>query len=457
MSKTPVILIFDVGKTNKKILLFDEQYNLVHEESKQFDEAKDEDGFPCEDVQVLTNWLRDSFDQLVTDQRFEIKAVNFSGYGASFVYIDQDDKVSLPLYNYLKPFPGLLKDKFYSTYGGESNMSRQTASPVLGHLNSGLQVYRLKYEKPKLFSKIKYALHLPQYLSYVLAQHAVSDITSIGCHTLLWDFDNKKYHRWVEEEEISGKLAPVVNADSLAGYINKTIPVGTGIHDSSSALIPYLASFHESFILLSTGTWCISLNPFNNIPLTDEELKQDCLCYLTYKGEPVKSSRLFAGNEHEQEVRKLAGHFTKPDNFYKTVQYNPELIKRLKDNGEIDTNTFVPGQSAFSKRNLSAFVNYEEAYHQLMLDIIQQQVKSTQFVLKGTNVKKIFVDGGFSKNSIYMQLLADAFPALEIYAASVPQASAIGAAMAIHSYWSKSPLPSEIVSLKKFSSATKSI
>jgi sugar (pentulose or hexulose) kinase len=451
MSKIPVILIFDVGKTNKKILLFDEQYKLLHEENKQFDEIKDEDGFHCEDVHLLTNWITDSFNQLTNDQRFEIKAVNFSGYGASFVYIDGDNKVSLPLYNYLKPFPDSLKEKFYNTYGGENFMSRQTASPVLGHLNSGLQVYRLKYEKPESFSKIRYALHLPQYLSYVLAQHAVSDITSIGCHTLLWDFDNRKYHRWVIEEGVSEKLAPVVNADSIAGFVNNAIPVGTGIHDSSSALIPYLASFHEPFILLSTGTWCISLNPFNNTPLTDEELKQDCLCYLTYKGEPVKSSRLFAGYEHEQEAKRLAEHFNKSADFYKTVQYNSKLIEGLKDNGKIDNDEFVPGQSVFSKRKLSAFGNYEEAYHQLILDIIQQQVKSTRLVLNGTGVKKIFVDGGFSKNGIYMHLLAEAFPALEIYAASVPQASAIGAAMAIHSYWNKSPLPSEIVSLKKFS------
>ncbi|MBS1610396.1 MAG: carbohydrate kinase [Bacteroidetes bacterium] len=451
MNKVPVILILDVGKTNKKILLFDEQYKLVFEENKQFEETKDEDGFPCDDVRLLTRWVKDSFERFINEERFEIRAVNFSGYGASFVYIDEDGKVSLPLYNYLKPFPGSLKEKFYTAYGGESIMSRQTASPVLGHLNSGLQIYRLKNEKPESFSQIRYALHLPQYLSYVLAHHAVSDITSIGCHTLLWDFDKKKYHRWVHEEGIAEKLAPVVNADSVAGYINKTIPVGTGVHDSSSALIPYLASFHEPFILLSTGTWCISLNPFNNIPLTDEELKQDCLCYLTYKGEPVKSSRLFAGNEHEQEIKRLASYFNKPGDYYRGVQYDPVIIKKLNGKRKIDTGLFQPGQSAFSEKDLSSFISYEEAYHQLVLDIIQQQVKSTKLVLKGTQVKKIFVDGGFSKNSIYMHLLAEAFPDLEIYAASVPQASAIGAAMAIHSYWNRSPLPSEIVSLKKFS------
>ena len=36
--KLPAILIFDVGKTNKKVLLFDEQYKLLQEESIQLEE-----------------------------------------------------------------------------------------------------------------------------------------------------------------------------------------------------------------------------------------------------------------------------------------------------------------------------------------------------------------------------------------------------------------------------------
>ncbi len=53
-NKEPVILIFDIGKTNKKVLLFDRQYQLVYEASAQLEETVDEDGFPCEDVQALT-------------------------------------------------------------------------------------------------------------------------------------------------------------------------------------------------------------------------------------------------------------------------------------------------------------------------------------------------------------------------------------------------------------------
>ena len=35
MHKIPSIAIYDVGKTNKKLILFDEQYQVVYEENIQ--------------------------------------------------------------------------------------------------------------------------------------------------------------------------------------------------------------------------------------------------------------------------------------------------------------------------------------------------------------------------------------------------------------------------------------
>jgi sugar (pentulose or hexulose) kinase len=454
MSKTPVIAIFDVGKTNKKLLLFDEQYKLLYEESKQLEETKDEDGFPCEDVSALTGWVKDSFGKLLKEKQFEIKAVNFSAYGASFVYLDDELKVIPPLYNYLKPYSSELQKKFYAGYGGEAIVARETASPVLGNLNSGMQLYRMKCEKPEVFDKIKYALHLPQYLSFILSSAITADITSIGSHTNLWAFQNNKYHRWVKQEEIDTKLAPILSCTEVAGYTDDKIQVGVGLHDSSSALIPYLTSFTEPFILLSTGTWCISLNPFNHSQLTNNELNQDCLCYLSYEGKPVKASRLFAGYEHEQQVKRLSLHFNKPYDYFTSVGCDTDLLHKLKA-GKKKTARMnaqaMTGQSVFAERGLDEFSSYEEAYHQLIADITDQQIKSTNQVLKGTAVKRIFVDGGFSKNGIYMYSLAEAFPGIEVYAASVAQASALGAALVLHQHWNTKNLPADIIDLKLYS------
>lgn len=108
--------------------------------------------------------------------------------------------------------------------------------------------------------------------------------------------------------------------------------------------------------------------------------------------------------------------------------------------------------SDFSARELSGFASDEEAYHQLVLDIVTQQHASTQLVLKGTKVKRIFVDGGFSKNAIYMNLLASFFPDIEVFAASMAQATSIGAALSIHNVWNQKAVPNDIIELKYFTS-----
>lgn len=421
--KTPTIAIFDIGKTNKKLFLFNENYEIVLEKSTQFDETTDEDGDPCEDVELLSKWVIDTFNEVLQNPDFEIKALNFSTYGASFVHLNSEGKVIAPLYNYLKPYSEELKKQFYDTYGGEQIFARKTASPVLGNLNSGMVLYRLRYENPTLFAQIHYSLHLPQYLSFLFTGKYFSDITSIGCHTNLWDFEKNQYHEWVEKEGVIKKLAQI---NSKSQYLNN-LKIGTGLHDSSAALIPYLATFKgQKFVLISTGTWCITLNPFNHTPLTDEELLQDCLIYLQYMGEPVKASRLFAGYEHEQIIKQLSEQFQKPLDYYKSVEFNPNYIEIFEDN------------------------EYEPAYHQLILNLVNQQIVSTKLVLNDSTVTKLFVDGGFGKNEIYMNLLAKAFPEMEVYAASVAQATALGAALAIHQDWSMKGIPQNLIELKKY-------
>lgn len=450
MNKFPVIAIFDVGKTNKKIILFNEQYEMVFEKTTHLVETIDEDGDACEDIHALTEWLLTTFNEVLIKSEFDIKAVNFSTYGASLVYIDKNRNLLTPLYNYLKSFPEYLAGQLYTVYGGKEKISIETASPALGSLNSGLQLYRLKYTQPEIFKQVVYALHLPQFLSYLITGYPATDITSIGCHTALWNFQTNCYHNWVIEEKLDRLFAPL-HPPSITvpvTFNHGEIQVGIGLHDSSGALIPYLVNFSDPFILISTGTWCISLNPFNNSPLTDDELVNDCLCYMTYRQKPVKASRLFAGNEHEQTLKKLAAHFNKSEYYFSEIPIHTEWldIEAIKATPQgVKTGVHT---SAFANRDLNGFASYEEAYHCFMSAIIQQQKKSLQYVLSN-NVKRIFVDGGFSRNKFYMRLLATAFPDMEVYSACIPQSTAKGAAMAIHNSWNTTELSKNIIEIKR--------
>ncbi len=103
--------------------------------------------------------------------------------------------------------------------------------------------------------------------------------------------------------------------------------------------------------------------------------------------------------------------------------------------------------------DVSAYASYEEAYMNFIKQIVLAQKASTDLVINNT-IKKLFVDGGFAKNEVYMQLLADAYPHIEVYAASVSQASAIGAAMVLHRHWNRFELSNNMINLRRFHAAS---
>ncbi len=445
-----MIAVFDIGKTNKKCFIFDQDYRLVWETSSYLPEITDEDGFPCEDLKILTDWVLETLVEVLSNEALPIKAINCTAYGASFVHLDDQGRVLTPLYNYLKPFPDALRDHFFGRFGTAEQIALETASPILGNLNSGVQLYWLQSEKPLVFEAIKYSLHLPQYIAFLLASgvgkteiatFAASETTSIGCHTLIWDMSRHDYHHWVKATDITRKFSPIKpsNTTQLIQHqpTKQAIHIGLGLHDSSAALIPYLACFDDPFILISTGTWCISLNPYNHDPLTIEELNQDCLCYLNVKGKPVKAARYFGGNEHEQWTHTLSETFQKPLDYFKSVRFDPILMNLVAENRP--HTDLVP----------SSFKDYETAYHHYMSQLIQRQYRSTMLVFT-PDTTQIFVDGGFSKNEVYMRLLARAFPKIDVFTADVAEATALGAAMIIHEKWNKKEISNKMVSLKKY-------
>lgn len=456
MNFTSCILIFDIGKTNKKYFVLDDSYKIIAESSVQLAETVDEDGFPCEDIFALIQWVEFSYRDVIYRFDKKIKAVNFSTYGASLVHVDGFLQPIAPLYNYLKPFPANLSEALFASYGGENCFSLNTSSPSLGSLNSGLQLFRLKTSHPGLYENITYSLHLPQFISSRFSQEAYSEITSIGCHTGLWDFSKHNYHNWVNETGIVKKLAPIIPGDKSFTKIRKQeiIHAGVGLHDSSAALLTYLHSFSEPFLLVSTGTWCISLNPFNNQPLTDEELNQDCLCYLTVSGKAVKASRLFAGKWHEEQVIKMASHFNLKTAYFSEIKYAHQTLEKalkIEPINSITAETTLHHElSKLNSFDLKLYPTPEMAYHSYMYQLLNCQAASANLVFKNTNIKNIYVDGGFSKNELYMQMLANNYTSKSVYAAAVSQASAFGAALIIHSKWNNKKVPKNLISLHQY-------
>lgn len=444
--KEPVILIFDIGKTNKKVLLFNTDLKVVHEEEEKFAPVKDEDGFECDNIELIENWIRKTVSDLSHSEKFELTGINFTTYGATLVYLDAQGRRLTPVYNYLKPIDESIPRLIYERHGGLSEFCRRTASPALGMLNSGNQVLWLKALKPGIFSKVKHILHLPQYLSYLLTDKICSEHTSIGCHTALWDFDNMCYHPWVGEEALNLPEPVPVDTVTEVRLHGKNLKVGIGIHDSSASLVPYLVAGTGKLVLVSTGTWCINMNPFNNEKLTSDQLAKDCLCYLSISRQPVKSSRLFMGHLHDTAVKMLSDYFKINESSFSLIKPDLRLLNKLRGMFENDE-IFVgkAGHSVMLKDDVDLFPfdNFIVGYHQLMIELSDLAVDAINLILpEADDITKLYITGGFSKNLLFLKMIASSFPEKKVFTSEISNASALGAASVILSSIIGNPPPS---------------
>lgn len=431
--KEEVIAIFDIGKTNKKLLLYNLDLNLLYETEEKFLVTNDEDGFECDDAEQIEKWVKKSLEELVRSENYNLAAINFATYGATLVYLDGSGKRLTPVYNYLKPVNENIPEELYRRYGGREEFCRRTASPALGMLNSGIQALWLKKTKPEVFSRVKHILHFPQYFSFLFTKQALSEHTSIGCHTALWDFDNMMYHPWVRDENLKVPEPASVFILKETNIAGKKVMVGTGLHDSSASLAPYFIPETGKFILISSGTWCINMNPFNNEPLNAEELRQDCLCYMSINRDPVKSSRLFLGHMHDEAIGKISQYFKIHENSFRLVKPDIKLLNRMmgkfSDEKIFTLHGSKPGMLK-EDPELFLFDNFIEAYHQLMIELADLAVDAINLAAGNKDqTENLFITGGFSKNPLFLKLIASSFPDKKLFTSEISNATALGTAM----------------------------
>jgi len=251
-----------------------------------------------------------------------------------------------------------------------------------------------------------------------------------------------QYHPWVGINGLNLPDPVPVETLNEVDIDGKKIFVGIGIHDSSSSLAPYFSNKEDKFLLISTGTWCINMNPFNTEKLTSEQLDNDCLCYMSITGQPVKSSRLFLGHLHETALKQICDHFRKPEDYYKKINADSLLLSHLKVKFSVKKVFF---QTIPYSRNLKDYIDlyefssFEEAYHQLINELGDLTIEAVNLVLPSLDeTENIYITGGFSKNELFLKFIANAYPSKTVYTSEIANGSALGAALVVSG--SNSPL-----------------
>ena len=173
-------------------------------------------------------------------------------------------------------------------------------------------------------------------------------------------------------------------------------------------LIPYIRGSKKPFVLVSTGTWSVSLNPYSESSLSNDDIKKDTINYMRINGKAVKSAKLLLGNEYKHQVTELSKHFDVPYEYHKTVKFDQELFQKCSENFKPCFSWKDLTDADIPKETTLSHTTYEDAYHQLMIELVQLQVKSIASAKGGDNskIKRLYVDGGFSDNEVFVKLLS---------------------------------------------------
>jgi len=306
------IAVIDIGKTNAKLALVDLDTLSEIAVVTRPNAVLPGPPWPHFDTEGHWGFLLDALRAFHKAHR--VDAISVTTHGASIVLLDKKGALAAPILDYEHNGP----KETATAYDAIRPDFGLTGSPRLANgLNPGAQLHWQFHTDPSLLERTAHILTYPQYWGHRLTGEVASDVTSIGCHTDLWEPVRGAYSTLTETLGISEKLAPVRKSTDILGPILPEIaattglppqtPVICGIHDSNASLYPHILAQEPPFSVVSTGTWVIVMSMGASPKALDPG--RDTLINVNALGQPVPTARFMGGREFEMISQ---GHQGKP-------------------------------------------------------------------------------------------------------------------------------------------------
>jgi len=294
------VAVIDLGKTNSKVALVDTSQAKEIQVVTQSAAVNTQTPYPSLDHQVIENFICSSLETLANQH--SVDAITVTTHGATAALLDAHGDLALPVLDY--EYRGI--DDLRTSYNQHRPPFPLTGSPALpGGLNIGAQLYWLQKKYPAQFAKVSTILTWPQYWIHLLTGEKYNDVTSLGCHTDLYEPLGQQYSTLVDANGWRPLMPPTRHSGSLCGSLRPSVarrtslplttPVHMGIHDSNASLVPHLIAQEPPFSVVSTGTWFITMSIGGNTISLDEH--RDTLINVNAYGEAVPSARFMGGRE----------------------------------------------------------------------------------------------------------------------------------------------------------------
>lgn len=399
--KYKITLVFDIGKTHIKAILFNQkgEIEIEYNELNKYFAVKNKLNI----IVVDKIYKRIVYLLKKISKNYIINKIIFTTH-ASIAVLNKNEKdfSHFPVIDYENIFEKNF-EKSYLKYQ-KCNFD-ETLTP---NFNDGLVLSKTIYyylQKKDNFPLIKSILFYPQYFAWRLSGIKSTDLTYLGCHSDLWSFKKNNFSTFVYKNKLKRKIPTIRNSWSKLGFIKKELvnptkinsecKIYSGVHDSSACYFLYQKLYQKKFTLISTGTWIVIFNQTMKTKYLDE--KKEIFSKLNVFGQKVPVIRFMGGREFSTILKnfKIKNPLNKIDIKY-YLKHNIYPIPSFANGGpnKNKKGKIINKKLLKSKDDLYILASlYVALFTDYCLDLVDS--KNT-----------LIIDGGFVENKFFLYFLS---------------------------------------------------
>ena len=390
------------------------------------------------DVEGIGSWL---VETLAAHAGKPVEYLIPVGHGAGVAGLRDGALAFAPL-DYEQAIPeGVMAD-----YRRQRDAFSLTGSPALPDgLNFAAQLALLEARDPAALDGTT-LLPWAQYWAWFLSGQAVSEVTSFGCHSDLWNPVQQGFAPMAVRRGWAARFAPLAAASDVIGSLRPELAARTGLpattkvlaglHDSNAALLAargFAEIAENDATVLSTGTWFIALRSLGRdtsaqvdtagVDMAALPEARDCLVNVDAYGRPVPSARFMGGREIETliefDTRRID---IKPDQ-EALLAAVPQVLAQ----GAMILPTLAPGCGPFPDAEPSWIAEPSDPFvRRAAASLYAALVADTSLDLIGAR-ERLLVEGRFAEAQTFVRALAALRPETAVYTANAHNDVSFGA------------------------------
>lgn len=443
----PTVAVLDVGKTNKKVILFDRSFCVLAEERTSI-ETRDHNGIEVEDTDALMTWFRGALKRLSSE--YDIRVIAVCAHGATFALIDEIGRLAHPVISYTASQGSEVQEEFYNVFGSRQQLHKETCTADIGFCNMAKVLYYVKTRMPETWNRCRHGLFYAPYLGFELTGKMGREPTFQGNHTYFWDFEHETWSELGKSLAVDDLFGlPISRPWDLLGTVKPELAdecglapdckVSLGIHDSNANYLPYLARGYDDFLLNSTGTWFVLMRGSDTVTLDDAEIEHRVFFNMDALGRPIRTLLMTGGMDYDEFLS-----FTECED-----ESDIEAAARVVNArdlfvvpGVLPGGTAFPaatprvqhGDTAYTLADLrqqegTPFTHLGQDYPAaLNLGLVLATAANLRWCGAGEGTT-VFIEGGFAHNTAYCRLLGALCPGQRFALTSVKEGTSFGTAL----------------------------